>query len=404
VGEGEQSAGLRRYADVLAFPGVGRIVAAALLGRLPNGMTPLATLLLVRGEGRSYAVAGVVVAASSLASAAGSPLVGRLVDRTGQARVLLSLTFAYPAALIVLVLLATRDAPVLALVACAAVGGAVVPPLGACMRALWPELVSGPGARETAYAFEAWVQELFFIGGPLVVAAIASVVAPWAAMLAAAAFSFGGTLWFALAPAVRAVRPSPRASRAGALGSAALRTVMLSTFAMGTTFGVVEVLMPAFGEAHGSRAQGGFALASFALGSLIGGLWIGTRPPARHLGTRFAVSLGALGLALLPPLVAPSLPVMCVLMVIAGMPIAPAFAASYGLVDELGVPGTTTEAFSWLTTAIVAGLAVGTSAAGAAIDPLGITGALALAAPCAGIAALVAFLRHASLTAAEPVR
>jgi predicted MFS family arabinose efflux permease len=90
-------------------------------------------------------------------------------------------------------------------------------------------------------------------------------------------------------------------------------------------------------------------------------------------------------------------------MLIAGMPIAPAFAASYGLVDELGVPGTTTEAFSWLTTAIVGGLAVGTSLGGAAIDPLGITGALALAAPCAGIAALLAFARHASLTVAEPV-
>jgi predicted MFS family arabinose efflux permease len=94
---------------------------------------------------------------------------------------------------------------------------------------------------------------------------------------------------------------------------------------------------------------------------------------------------------------------MCALMLIAGMPIAPAFAASYGLVDELGVPGTTTEAFSWLTTAIVAGLAVGTSGGGAAIDPLGITGALALAAPCAGLAALVAFLRHGSLTAVESV-
>ena len=42
----EQSAGLRRYADVLAAPGVARVVCAALLGRLPNGMAPLATVLL----------------------------------------------------------------------------------------------------------------------------------------------------------------------------------------------------------------------------------------------------------------------------------------------------------------------------------------------------------------------
>ena len=94
---------------------------------------------------------------------------------------------------------------------------------------------------------------------------------------------------------------------------------------------------------------------------------------------------------------------MCVLMLIAGLPIAPAFAASYGLVDELAVPGTTTEAFAWLGTAIVTGLALGTSVGGVAIEHLGLTGALALAAPCAGVAALVALARRASLAIPEPV-
>jgi MFS family permease len=404
VAVSEQSAGLRRYADVLAFPGVARIVVAALLGRLPNGMAPLAAVLLIRGEGRSYAVAGVVVAANSLASAAGSPLFGRLVDRTGQSRVLLWLAFVYPATLAALALLATHGAPVAALVVVSALAGATVPPVGACMRALWPELVSGPGLRDVAYAFEAWVQEVFFICGPLIVAAVASLFVPWVAVMTAAACALVGTAWFALAPAVRAIAPTVHAGgRGGALASSALRTVMLASFTLGMAFGVVEVLMPAFGEAHGSRSQGGFALAFFACGSLIGGLWIGTRPPARRLSMRFAISLGVLALALLPPLVAPSIPVMCLLMLVAGMPIAPAFAASYGLIDELGVPGTTTEAFSWLTTAIVAGLAVGTSAGGAAIDPLGITGALALAAPCAGLAALVAFARHDTLTIPDAV-
>ena len=179
---------------------------------------------------------------------------------------------------------------------------------------------------------------------------------------------------------------------------------MISCFALGIGFGVVEVVMPAFGEAHGSRAQGGFALACFACGSLIGGIWIGTRPPARRLGLRFArLARGARASLLVPPLVAPSLPVMCALMLLAGMPIAPAFAASYGLVGELAPPGTTTEAFAWLTTAIVTGLAIGTAAGGVAVDPLGVTGALALAAPCAGVAALAAFARLGSLAIPEPV-
>jgi MFS family permease len=210
---GEQSAGLRRYGDVLRAPGVARIATAALLARLPGGMAPLATVLLVRGEGRSYGVAGVVIAASSLASAIGSPLWGRIIDRGGQARVLLPLAVVYPAALAGLALSATYGAPALVLAAFAALSGATMPPVGACMRALWPSLLGTPGLRDTAYALEAWLQELFFIFGPLIVAAIATVAPAWAALATAAAFAGVGTVLFALAPPVRAAAGSARDPR-----------------------------------------------------------------------------------------------------------------------------------------------------------------------------------------------
>ena len=85
---------------------------------------------------------------------------------------------------------------------------------------------------------------------------------------------------------------------------------------------------------------------------------------------------------------------MCVLMVLAGMPIAPAFAASYGLVGELAPPGTTTEAFAWLTTAIVTGLAIGTSVGGVAVEHARRDrGARASPRPAPALAALAAFAR-----------
>jgi predicted MFS family arabinose efflux permease len=93
---------------------------------------------------------------------------------------------------------------------------------------------------------------------------------------------------------------------------------------------------------------------------------------------------------------------MCVLLLIAGLPIAPSFAASYGLVDRLAVPGTSTEAFSWLSTAIVAGISVGTAAAGVVIEHAGPIEALALAGPCAGVAALAVVLRRATLVSESP--
>ncbi len=81
-------------------------------------------------------------------------------------------------------------------------------------------------------------------------------------------------------------------------------------------------------------------------------------------------------------------------MVVAGIPIAPAFASSYGLVDRLAVPGTTTEAFSWLSTAIVTGHLARHRGRRRRDRARGPTWSLALAAPCALVAALVVLGRR----------
>jgi MFS family permease len=398
-----QASGLGRYAALFRAPSVRQVVVAGLIGRLPLGMVPLGGVLLVRGAGHSYAVVGAVVASLSIANGVAAPIVGRLVDRLGQARMLVPLAVLFPISLGALVLLSTERAAPLALAACAAATGATLPPIGACIRTLWPSMLPRQDLRETAFALEAWMQELSFVIGPVLIGGLAAAVSPAVAMLAAGAFGLVGTLWFALTPPSQAATGHLNVgtrSRRGALGSPGVRTVILACVALGCGFGVVEVSIPAFAEVHATRAQGGFALASFACGSLIGGLWIGTRRAPRRPELRFAAMLAALGLGLLPPLLAPSLPAMCVLMLFAGIPIAPAFAASYGLVDELAMPGTSTEAFSWLSTAIVAGISLGTAIGGLAIEHLGPIESLALAGPCAGVAALVVAIRRASLIGA----
>ena len=77
-----------KYRSVLAVPGSSRLLASALLGRLPMAMSSLAILLLVRGTTHSYLAAGLAVGAYAFASAAGAPMQGRLVDRFGRLRVL----------------------------------------------------------------------------------------------------------------------------------------------------------------------------------------------------------------------------------------------------------------------------------------------------------------------------
>src|SRR5262245_25623272 len=79
---------LSSYRSVLSTPGAGGLFATALVARLPQGMAPLAILLLVRGATHSYAAAGLAVGAQAFATAAGAPVLGRLVDRFGRRRVL----------------------------------------------------------------------------------------------------------------------------------------------------------------------------------------------------------------------------------------------------------------------------------------------------------------------------
>src|SRR4051794_41963470 len=73
---------------VLRAPGVARVFAASLLGRIPAGALGLLLILRVRELGGGYADGGAIAGAFSLGYATAAPLVGRLVDARGQTRIL----------------------------------------------------------------------------------------------------------------------------------------------------------------------------------------------------------------------------------------------------------------------------------------------------------------------------
>jgi MFS family permease len=168
--------GLRRYLDLLRAPGAGPLLAGAAIGRLPYGMNVLALILLLRAEGLSYAEVGIVTGSAWLAVGATAPGLGRLVDRLGQTRLLVSTACLSLAAQAGLMWAALSGAGVVSLTALALVSGAATPPVSPCLRTLWSELV-GRDRLDTAYAFDALQLELFFVAGPLLAAGIAAGVA-----------------------------------------------------------------------------------------------------------------------------------------------------------------------------------------------------------------------------------
>ena len=390
--------GVGRYAALLRRPYVAALLGWGIVARLSIGMTPLALLLLVRSEGATYTAAGGVAAAYAAAVGVGAPFAGRQVDRHGRVHVLLPRAIAYPALLVAVAVLGVADAPVAVLAPVAAAAGALLPPVAASLRTLLPAMAPGE-LRSTAFALEASLQEVFFVGGPLLVALLAA-IAPFAALVGAAVTAFVGTLALTRLRPVRETEPPHRVERTwiGALAAPGVRTiVMLATF-MGLAFGAIEVAMPAFAERHGSRALAGLALASFSAGSLVGGLVTGLRHGVddRIRLLVFAAILPA-GLAL--PALAGSIPAMCGLIFLAGLPIAPLITGAYGLVDRVAPPGTHAETFAWIGTAVTSGIASGTALGGWIVDEHGVRVSIAGGAAAAFVGAAAVLARRRSLLA-----
>jgi len=375
------------------------------VARMSIGIDGIATVLFLRHEGRSFALAGAAAGALALGSALGAPVSARLVDRLSP-RVLVWLAVGHAAGLLALIALAGAGAPSMLLVPVAFVTGATLPTVSSVLRNAYATLLAdGRNLIPSAFALEAVITEAIFIVGPLTTAALTWLVSAAAALVVSAVTVIAGTAWFiAELPAELADRRVPDAGErhwAGALRSPGLQTIVIAMLPVGFSFGAIEVMLPAFADAEGNRQFAGVLIAVWSLGSALGGILYGARPrlvPLRtmHLWAAASVPVGMAVLAL-----ATSPLQMCFLVVLAGLPIAPLIATRNELAGATAVPGSETEAYTWPLTALVAGVALGAAVAGALADGPGWRAAVAAAVAAAALGALVSVARRGTLQA-EP--
>ncbi|MFJ2086251.1 MFS transporter [Micromonospora chokoriensis] len=357
---------------VLRAPQVLWVLLAAQVGRLPSASGPLALLLFAR-ESFSLVAAGLLVAAYTAGMAVGTPLLARAVDRWRQppvlclSAVLSGVGFGF---------VATGAFGATGAAVGAAVAGLGTPPLEACLRSLWPDLLP-PTAVPAAYALDVAVQEVIFVVGPLSTLLAVALGGPVAGLGVAALLQLAGTIAFVRAPAVRAWRGVPAARHwAGPLRVHRLTVLLVGVAGAGTAVGGIAVAVTAYAEAAGNRHLAGWLLAAQATGALIGGLFYTRARPggARRLPLLTAgLTLGFVPLLLTPP---PAL--MAVLLAISGLALPPALTAIFLKVDELAMPGTVAEAFAWVATAFTVGSAVGSALTGLVVAN-GVRHGLALA-------------------------
>ncbi|HTU29527.1 MAG TPA: MFS transporter [Solirubrobacteraceae bacterium] len=393
----------RRSSTLLAAPGARSLLASSLIARLPLAMFSLAILVHARQLSGSFAVAGLASSAYAVCGAISAPSLGRVIDRTGQTRVLLMGSAASAGILIGLGILGRGASPVL-IVGLAAAAGLTTPPLPACVRTLLPAIVADPSQLPRLFAVESTALELTFVIGPPLVLSLGAIWSPGGALVVSGLVLLAGTIAFALQPPSRRWRPAhvpdrPR-RQPSSLTSPAIRALVVISFGMDVVFGATEVGVTATAQHLADAAAAAPVLALWGLGSLIGGL-VATRLAGRGRSARGLVVLLA-GLALTHGalmLCTGSLMAAGAVILLAGATIAPTAAIVYAMVDATAPPGTATEAFSWVAAADATGAAIGAAMAGILVQDIGPAAAFALAGAAGALTAIAAVLRAHTLSA-----
>ncbi|MEV7772785.1 MFS transporter [Kitasatospora sp. NPDC086791] len=425
---------LTSYRRLFTAPGAAAFTLAGLLGRAALSMTGVSLVVLLSERRGSYGLAGTVSAAGLVTGAIGMPLIGRLVDRYGQARVTVPAALYNAVPLAGLLLCVRFGAPDWTLYLCSA-ACAAAPNLGGMARSRWAHLYrDDPAARHLANSFEQALDELCFMAGPVLAMLLCTTVAPEAGLITAGTLGTTGALLFAAQrrtepplPAVAAPGPGSAQGRGSAQGHGpaqergpagapaphgsplrvpGLRVLVLTFLASGMVFGATEITTVAYADALGHKAVAGPLLALFAAGSCVAGLLFGLLTPRRTPGVRFLTGAAAMAGVLLLPLAAglggAGLGLLGVLLFTAGTATAPTMVTGMTLVQELLPQRQFNEGMAMAVSGIVVGISAGAALAGTVAEHAAPGTGYALPASAAALALLIALAGQRHLRAAGP--
>ena len=385
---------LVRYSAVLAQPALRAAILASTLGRLPIGITGLAVLMLAQETTGSFGAGGVVAACYVAGLALVAPVLGRLIDRYGPRTILLYCAFAFPSALAGLVAALSAPSPMWLSLALAGATGASFPPITVCMRTFFKQRLQEQTLLAAAYSLESVLIEFIFILGPVLVAIFVALASPAVAVLFAAACGCVGTLLFQRSQALSEWRIEARggASLFGPLAEPGFVPLLAVIVCYASAFGLVEIGTTAYATETGGPAFAGVLLGIMSLGSAAGGLVYGSRSWRLPLAKQFALMLGLMGLGVAPLAVLNISWAFGLWCLAAGIAMAPALIMQSMLVASNSKPEHSTEAFTWSTTGLLAGVGLGLTLGGGMLEHAKSPVVFAAAALLSLAAALLALL------------
>ena len=396
------------YTTLFRTPGAMKFSIPALIGRMPISMDSLALIFIVVSVRNSYALAGALSAVASIVISLSTPYWSRVSDRIGQSKMLLRVVPLKLAGLTIFIILVINNAPVWTWFVSIILAELSSINTGGLVRRRWLHVLSPDKSTtvedeqdkhlvNTAYSYEALMDEVVFIIGPITATACATSIAPAAGLIAGMIFLAIGMPLFAMQ---KATEPPPSPVRTKdpyppVIGLPIVRAIALATTFTGGFFGAIAIVVVGFSQSHGHRAQSGLLLAVWASGSAVMAVINGLIKWKMSTASRFLIFLISLTLLSIPFIFVHSLLWLGIALFFNGFAIAPLIINAYSVVQDAVPSEQITESFTWVVAGMPLGGAVSSALAGWVIDNYGARTAfwVPLGFMCAALLATLPFFR-----------
>ena len=370
---------LKAYGTLLRIPGGFKFSSAGFIGRMPIAMDSLAIIFIVVAATDSYALAGVLTAVGSIVVGAAELYWSRQADQRGQAKILRLAVPIRIIAFLIFVFLVSKDAPIWTWFVSLIIAESTAINAGGLVRRRWLHtLKNNPDNKDghlvnTAYSWEAMVDEFVFIVGPVVATTCAIKIAPSAGILAGLIFLAIGlpalaTMKSTEPPAEPKNEEEPHPP---ILKNRIVQSIVIPCAFLGGFFGAVGITVVGFAEERNHPESTGWLLAIWAVGSAVAALVNGAIKFKSAQATRFLIYLVGLTIGTIPLLFTQTITALAIALFVNGLFIAPLIVNAYGTVENAVPAGQITEALTWVIAGMPLGGAISSALAGVVIDNSG---------------------------------
>lgn len=368
----------------------------AFIARLPFAMMTVGVLMLVVAETGSVSLGGLTSAAVGIGVVVAGPVIGDLVDRHGQRRVLVPVGLANGILLGLFPLVVLSGMPEGVLLAAALAIGLTAPQAAAMSRSRLLDIIAArlaPQRRAVTttriMSYESAADETAFVIGPFLVGILASLIAPWAPIAIAAVLSLGFVTAFALHPTARVQSlGSAAAERAPFRAVLTTRVLVLvgATFAVGAFFGATLTSLTAFAQSFGEESQAGLLYGLMGIGSAILALGVVLLPQRFALRHRWLMFGAVLTVAAVGYTGASSIGGITVWLLLMGLGVGPTLVTLFSLAGERAPLGRAATTMTLLGSALTLAQALSSAVTGWLAESVSIHAAMLVPAVAAALA------------------